>query len=38
MWRQTLHRGKGWRTRLLRGKAALLKTAPDVDAADLWRT
>jgi hypothetical protein len=38
VWRDTLQRGKGWRTRLLRGKAALVKLAPDVDAADLWKT
>jgi len=35
-WRDALTRGKGWRTRLLRGKSALLKLAPDVDAAALW--
>jgi hypothetical protein len=37
-WRDALRRGKGWRTRLLRGRAALLKLAPDLDAADLWKT
>jgi hypothetical protein len=36
-WRDALRRGSGWRTRLLRGKAALLKLAPDVDAAELWK-
>ncbi|HEX6836502.1 MAG TPA: nucleotidyltransferase domain-containing protein [Polyangia bacterium] len=36
-WRDALGRGKGWRTRLLRGKTALLKLAPDVDAAALWK-
>lgn len=35
-WREALARGRGWRSRLLRGKAALLKLASDVDAADLW--
>lgn len=35
-WRDALARGKGWRTRLLRGKAALLQVAPDVAAAELW--
>ncbi len=35
-WRDALRRGKGWRTRLLRGKAALLKLAPDLDAIELW--
>lgn len=35
-WREALRRGKGWRTRLLRGKSALLKAAPDLDAPALW--
>ena len=37
MWRDTLRRGSGWRARLMRGKSALLKIAPDIDAVDLWK-
>ena len=37
MWRDTLRRGPGWRARLMRGKSALLKIAPDIDAVDHWK-
>ncbi|MGZ3438424.1 MAG: GSU2403 family nucleotidyltransferase fold protein [Polyangia bacterium] len=36
-WRDAVRRGKGWRARLLHGKSALLRLAPDVDAAELWK-
>lgn len=36
-WRDALGRGKGWRTRVLKGKRALLRMAPDVDVPALWR-
>ena len=36
-WRDALRRGKSWRARLLRGKTALLKIAPELDAVELWR-
>lgn len=35
-WRDALGRGKGWCERALRGKAALLNIAPDVDVPALW--
>jgi hypothetical protein len=36
-WREALRRGRGWRTRALQGKAALLRLAPDVEVPALWR-
>ena len=36
-WHDALSRGKGWQTRALQGKAALLKMAPDLDVAELWK-
>ena len=36
-WRDALGRGKGWRTRVVKGKRALLRMAPDVDVPALWR-
>lgn len=36
-WRDALGRGKGWRTRALKGKRALLRMAPDVDIPALWK-
>jgi hypothetical protein len=35
-WQEVLGRGRGWRSRALRGKAALLRLAPDVDLPALW--
>jgi hypothetical protein len=35
-WRDALRRGKGWRIRASRGRAALLRLAPDTDVAGLW--
>ncbi len=37
-WCDALRRGGGWRSRLLRGKAALVRLAPDVGAAGLWKS
>ncbi len=36
-WRDALGRGKGWRTRVLKGKRALLRMAPDVEISALRR-
>jgi hypothetical protein len=36
-WNEALGNGKGWRDRLLRGKQALLQTAPDLRSAALWQ-
>jgi hypothetical protein len=36
-WRDAVSRGKGWETRALEGKNALLRIAPDVGADDLWK-
>jgi hypothetical protein len=36
-WRDALSRGRGWRSRALAGKKALLDVAPDVDIPALWR-
>jgi hypothetical protein len=36
-WRDALGRGKGWRTRALKGRRALLRLAPDLDVPALWR-
>lgn len=35
-WRNAIGRGKGWRTRALKGKAALLRLAPELDQPALW--
>lgn len=35
-WRDLNARGRSWSTRAARGKAALLKVAPDLDAPALW--
>ena len=35
-WQEVLGRGRGWRSRALQGKAALLRLAPDVDLPALW--
>jgi len=35
-WRDAIGRGKGWRTRALKGKVALLKLAPELDQPALW--
>lgn len=37
-WRDALSRGKGWRTRALQGREALLHIAPDVDDKALWKS
>ena len=36
-WRDVLSRGPGWRKRALKGKAALLNLAPDLDQRKLWK-
>ena len=36
-WRDALARGRGWRTRALAGRKALLLVAPDVDVPALWK-
>ena len=36
-WQDALSRGKGWQTRAIQGKNALLKMALDLDIRDLWR-
>jgi len=36
-WRDALSRGRGWRTRALAGRKALLVVAPDVDVPALWK-
>ena len=36
-WRDALSRGRGWRTRALEGKKALLNLAPEVDKPALWK-
>jgi hypothetical protein len=35
-WHDALSRGRGWRTRALEGKKALLSAAPDVNLPELW--
>jgi hypothetical protein len=35
-WRDALGRGKGWRVRALKGHAALLRAAPELDVRSLW--
>ena len=36
-WNDALSRGRGWRSRALRGKRALLELAPDVATPHLWK-
>lgn len=36
-WRDALGRGPGWRKRAREGKAGLLRLAPELDRAALWR-
>ncbi|MDK9704683.1 MAG: hypothetical protein OEL20_16260 [Sulfuritalea sp.] len=35
-WRDAIGRGKGWRARALKGKAVLLRLAPELDQPALW--
>jgi len=35
-WRDACSRGKGWRTRALQGRGALLRVAPELVADELW--
>jgi hypothetical protein len=35
-WHDALSRDRGWRTRALEGKKALLSAAPDVNLPELW--
>lgn len=37
-WRDALGRGKGWQVRANQGRTALLKLAPELEAAALWAT
>lgn len=37
-WRALIRRGRGWAQRGRKGKAALLKMAPELDEPTLWRT
>lgn len=37
-WRDALGRGRGWKSRALEGKRALLRLAPDLDQPALWAT
>ncbi len=36
-WRDALGRGRGWKSRALEGKRALLRIAPDLDQLALWK-
>ncbi len=36
-WRDAIGRGRGWRTRAVQGKNALLRMAPELDRPKLWR-
>ena len=36
-WKDALERGPGWRKRALGGKKALLRVAPELDKAPLWK-
>lgn len=36
-WRNVLARGRGWRARAARGKAALLRLAPELNLPALWK-
>jgi hypothetical protein len=37
-WRDAMSRGKGWRSRALQGKDALLRLECELDSAELWAT
>lgn len=37
-WRDALARGRGWRSRAMEGKKALLTFAPELNLPELWRT
>jgi hypothetical protein len=37
-WRDALGRGRGWKSRALEGKRALLRLAPELDQQGLWGT
>ena len=36
-WRDLVSRGRGWRDRARQGRTALLKLAPALDLASLWK-
>jgi hypothetical protein len=36
-WRDAVGRGRGWRERAVRGKTALLRLAPELEGAELWK-
>lgn len=36
-WQDALLRGKGWKTRAMQGREALLKMSPDLNLAELWK-
>lgn len=36
-WRDLVSRGQGWHSRAKQGRDALLKIAPDVEIAALWK-
>jgi len=36
-WRDGLGRGRGWKSRALEGKRALLRLAPELDQPGLWK-
>lgn len=36
-WRDAVGRGRGWKSRALEGKRALLRLAPELDLPELWR-
>ncbi|MCC6847863.1 MAG: nucleotidyltransferase domain-containing protein [Deltaproteobacteria bacterium] len=36
VWREALARGRGWRLRAERGRAALIAIAPELDVTELW--
>jgi hypothetical protein len=35
-WREALERGRGWRSRAMQGRAALIRFAPDANVPALW--
>lgn len=37
-WQDAVSRGKGWQSRAMEGKAALLKLAPELAASELWQS
>jgi len=37
-WQDAISRGKGWQSRAMEGKAALLKLAPELAASELWQS